>query len=315
MIIQKRSIALTAVIMLVVLSVHPAISQGCSDAGLCTIPVLNAESDAASREEQQGMNHAVLGLSFGMGEQDVTVITPYVTYGRVLTNLLSITAKVTYISSDGELGSHAGPGDLYLTGIYALRQTDNGNISVTAGIKLPLSNADAGDDAVSLPMVYQSSLGTYDLLLGIAYDWGKLRISAGWQQPLSGENSNGFLTETHPDSQAAQYLSSNRFERKGDLLLRLSYELPLLNRRVTVLPSLLPIYHLGDDEYSDETDFEQSIDGSQGLTLNGSLGIAWHITRQNSLELFFGTPFITRDARPDGLTRHLVVGMECGISF
>ena len=315
MTIQRTFIVLISVMALIGFSPHPALSQGCSDAGVCTIPEMNAESNIAGMENLQAKNHAAAGLSFGVGEQDVSVTTPYLIYDRILNAKVSLSAKIIYSANSGDLGSQTGLGDIYLTGNFLAHQTDEMTVSITTGVKLPLSKADAGDQAVSLPMVYQSSLETVDFILGAAYAKGKVRISAGWQQPLSGDNSNSFHAATYPDVRATQYLSTNRFNRKGDVLLRVSYALRLAHGRIVVRPGILPIYHLGNDRYTDAAGVEQSISGSQGLTLNGNLNITWQASTKASLRLIFGAPFITRQARPDGLTRHMVTGLEYNVSF
>ncbi len=57
------------------------------------------------------------------------------------------------------------------------------------------------------------------------------------------------------------------------------------------------------------------IDGSQGLTLNGNAFFDYEINKKNALQLNVGAPFVVRDARPDGLTRGLVINFEYRIKF
>jgi hypothetical protein len=111
-----------------------------------------------------------------------------------------------------------------------------------------------------------------------------------------------------------QFQSTNQFERKGDVLIRIAY--PVINsNKFKVTASLLPIYHLGNDRYTDDLNIVRDINGSKGLTLNGNLFFDYHINSKNSIQLNAGVPFIVRDARPDGLTRSFIVNLEYKIKF
>jgi len=80
-------------------------------------------------------------------------------------------------------------------------------------------------------------------------------------------------------------------------------------------PSLLPIYHIANDTFTDTSGAKRTIDGSQGLTLNGTVVANYTLDETNALLLSFGMPFATRTARPDGLARGYVAAMEYRIAF
>jgi hypothetical protein len=80
-------------------------------------------------------------------------------------------------------------------------------------------------------------------------------------------------------------------------------------------PSILPIYHLGNDTYKDELDFEKEIIGSKGLTLNGTMFLDYEINKRNVLQFNLGIPFVVREKRPDGLTRSFIANFEYRIKF
>jgi hypothetical protein len=69
--------------------------------------------------------------------------------------------------------------------------------------------------------------------------------------------------------------------------------------------SLLGIYHLSKDTYIDGNISNKpiKIEGSDGITLNGTLAAAYPLSPKFSISLSAGVPFIVRDIRPDGLTR------------
>lgn len=304
-----------AVVLFLGITFNHTYAQGCSDAGVCTLPELTGSSNHLSLEHEQLKDRTSFGVSIGLGEQDVLVTTPYLVYDRMIASRFSISTKATFASSDGDLGTYSGPGDLFFTGTYLLYKDQTKSLSFTGGIKIPLDDASGEGEGQSLPMVYQSSLGTYDLILGASYATGKMRFSAGFQQPLTGANKNSFNRFTYPDVSANEFPTTTDFERKGDLLVRFTYDIPVTKGNLIIRPSLLPIYHLGNDTYTDINGNEQELDVSRGLTLNWNLDVEWNVSASGTLRLILGSPIITRDIRPDGLTRSLVAGLEYGISF
>ncbi|MFZ5432192.1 MAG: hypothetical protein ACOZB3_00310 [Calditrichota bacterium] len=297
----------------VLLPLRLSIAQGCSDAGLCSIPDLKPPD--VESVNLPATNRVAIGLTFGQGDESVSTLTPYVSYERSLTGRLFLAAKLTYNSAFGELGDYAGLGDMYVSGGYVLHRTNVNEWSVMLGGKVPLSSADGGDDANALPMDYQASLDSYDLLLGCSYRQSAFSAHIGLQLPMSGENSSTFLANQYPDPRAQNYSSTNRYVRRGDALLRIAYQLSAAGNRLTIKPSLLPIYHLGEDAYTNRSGEEIAIAGSQGLTLNVNVFAAMKINRRQALELMIGMPLVTRDVRPDGLTRSVVAGLEYRIAF
>lgn len=75
------------------------------------------------------------------------------------------------------------------------------------------------------------------------------------------------------------------------------------------------MYHLGNDTYVDELGSTRQIDGSNGLTLNVNAYADFVIGNNGMLQLNFGMPLVVREARPDGLTRSLIVNLEYALRF
>jgi hypothetical protein len=98
------------------------------------------------------------------------------------------------------------------------------------------------------------------------------------------------------------------------MMFRLSYRFEA-GKKIRIIPGVLPIYHLANDEFTDSDGQVKEIEGSQGLTLNGTLFLEYSINGTNRIELNYGMPFITRKSRPDGLTREYVLGLEYSIAF
>ena len=281
--------------------------QGCSDAGFCTINSFkpnNTDSTAVLS------NQLKVGAFFGNADNSISVYGGYFEYNRQLGRNFGLDAKLTTIAQSGNGISEFGLSDIFVNANY---KTD-ASLIFTLGAKIPLSNANKKNDGLPLPMDYQASLGTFDLIFGIGYEIQKFQFVAAIQQPLS-QNDNQFIASNYPaNSELSTFQSTNNFERAGDILLRVSYPLSIASN-FKLTPSLLPIYHLTNDTYIDEFDVEKEIKGSQGLTLNGNLYLDHEITSNGVIQLNVGLPFIVRDARPDGLTRNIVMNLEYRIKF
>jgi hypothetical protein len=102
--------------------------------------------------------------------------------------------------------------------------------------------------------------------------------------------------------------------RSNDILLRVSYPV-LLNSKIKLTPSLLPIYHLTNDRYRDQNNNEYEIIDSKGLTLNTNLHVDYIINQRQSIFFNVAFPILIRESRPDGLTRSFVLSLAYGLKF
>lgn len=281
--------------------------QGCSDAGVCTVGSFKPNSKDSISERK---NQIMAGISYGFADHSIFVLGNYIAYSRMINDKFGIDAKITSLLQDGNDISAFGLSDIYLNASYNVAK----RTQISLGVKIPLSDGNRMLDGLSLPMDYQSSLGTFDLLIGISYEIKKFQLVAALQQPLT-QNDNGFLAERYPDTSILRsFQSTNQYQRSGDALLRLSYPFNL-GRKFKLTPSLLGIYHLSNDKFTDINDALTTIEGSEGLTLNANLYADYRINDTNALQLSLGMPFIVRDARPDGLTRSYVLNLEYKYQF
>ncbi len=303
---KKHSILLLAAFVLLA-ALYTAHGQGCSDAGFCTMHGLepNSEDDTTSRD-----NQLALGVSNGRADYDIAVWNISLEYSRHISKEVNLAAKLSYAYLNGPLAQPSNLADVYVGGSY--KASDDALI--TLGLKLPLHDGNAMNNELPLPMDYQPGLGTTDIIAAIAYDIAGTQVTIAVQQPLS-QNSNTFLATAYPaDSEFRQFQSTNAYTRKGDVLLRVSYPIHITDELV-LTPSLLPIYHIANDTFTDTSGAKRTIDGSQGLTLNGTVVANYTLDETNALLLSFGMPFATRTARPDGLARGYVAAMEYRIAF
>jgi hypothetical protein len=284
-----------------------AFGQGCSDAGFCTVNSFKPNSMDSTEVLNNQLN---IGAFYGNADNSILVYGTYVEYHRQLTNEFGLDAKLTTLAQNGNGISTFGLSDIFINANYKASE----KVKLTVGAKIPLSAANNISNNLPLPMDYQASLGTFDLIFGIGYEIQKIQFVAAIQQPLT-QNNNQFIAMNYPiNSELRTFQSTNTFERSGDVLLRVSYPIHI-NSKLTLTPSILPIYHLTNDKYTDEFSVKQEIKGSQGLTLNGNAYLEYEINSNNSLQLNVGMPFIVRDNRPDGLTRGFIANVEYGIKF
>ena len=249
-------------------------------------------------------------MSYGKADNSITVFGSYFEFNKALNDRVGLDIKATSLAQNGNNIDVWGLSDIYLNGHYKFGKS----IRATLGAKIPLADGNRSLDGLPLPMDYQASLGTLDLIGGIGVSLGKLHLVGAFQQPLK-QNKNSFLIGSYPsNSPIRSFLSTNQFERAGDVLLRASYPVSI-GEKFKFTPSVLPIYHLANDTYVNSSGTTQTISGSQGLTLNGNLYLDYAITSKSGLQLNAGMPFIVRESRPDGLTRSLVVNLEYGVRF
>ena len=287
----------------------PALAQGCSDAGFCSIGAMKQRIVARNQ-----VSKITVMAPIGLGDEGVLVLTPSLNYERQLSPKWSVLSKLTVNTASGNLGTVSGPGDVFLSGSYKMIDKHDWNGLVTVGTKIPINNGNLKCGGQPLPMAYQSSLGTLDMLIGLSISNKKWLFSAGGQLPLTGANGNQFLPGSTGRQEALAYSPSNQFTRKPDLLVRAAYQLAVKSRG-SVNVGLLGIYHLSSDVYTDAAGIIQRIAGSRGLTLNATLAGWWTIKPALQISLTVARPLITRTARPDGLTRSIVVSPEVSWFF
>lgn len=297
------------IITLAFLIIHyqPVSGQGCSDAGACTIHGVKPET---GDDIQLTFNQIKAGLFVGKADYDILVWGNYIEYNRQVSDNFGFDIKFTALAQNGNDLSVFGPGDLFLTGNY----TTEGGIRIIGGAKLPLANGNKMKDNLPLPMDYQSSLGTVDLIFGFGFNIENFLFGFALQQPLT-QNKNEFNAGLYPvNSPLVSFQSTYKYKRGGDALMRVSYPVKLANG-ISLTASLLPIYHLLNDKYTDASGKEQEINGSKGITLNGNVFLDYDISEMYALQISAGMPFIVRDTRPDGLTRGFIANVEYRIKF
>ena len=289
-------------------------AQGCSDAGVCTLHSI--KNNAEGHESKNGKNNDVsVGFAYGIGERATNNYTGYVEYTRTITKKTSVTGKLGYSFITGELANTNGLTDLFLSANHAFDTKGKWQKSFVVGLKLPFDGAGISKNGIYLPMPYQTSLGTTDLVLAINYNRKNFGATLAVQQPLKPINENKFLPGDYPSQPLTlKYWPTNEFSRKGDVVGRVSYNFKT-GERFSIRPSLLGIYHEANDTYLDNNKIRRAIFNSRGLTLNANVFADYRLKNGSGFELSLGTPFVVRDQRPDGLTRSFVASLEYQFNF
>lgn len=294
---------------LVLLTISFTLAQGCSDAGFCTLSAINAESKNDSTPTAK--NTLKVGISAGATDYDVRILAPYVELSRLLTKNINAGIKLNGNYRTGPVTSVAHFSDAIITASYAVAQKH----SLMAGVKLPFNSANLAFEGEYLPMAYQTSLGTVDIIAGWRMQSGNVTVSAAYQQPVE-QNSNSFKPESTKNTELQNYARTTDYKRSGDILVRASYTHNLQGKakRLKLTYSILPIYHLQNDRYSDSQGFEKEHANSQGLTLNLNLFANYELKKNSYIEFSTGAPVIARKFRPDGLSTFALT-LEYGIKF
>ena len=284
-------------------------SQGCSDAGFCTINAINPTTNQKDTSATKN-NYLKTGFSIGSAQYGVTVLTPYLEYDHAINEKLLFSTKITYGLRTGKLTATADLSDVFLSASYKITK----NWAVIKGIKAPFNSGNSTKNGLDLPMSYQTSLGTIDFISGVSFQKNNLSASIGAQIPLT-QNSNQFLPENFSeDVLDERYISTYNFKRMPDVLLRFTYHHQFKNEKLKLIGGVLPIYHLANDKYTNQKGESLEIKYSQGLTLNLNAILQYNMGKNQVLEFSTGAPVIARKSRPDGLSQ-FAIGIQYGIKF
>lgn len=281
---------------------HNSFSQGCSDAGVCTMD-FNDHSDLVKR------NQLSASIIYGKADHGINVATLSLEYQHIHQVLGLLSIKVSGSSLSGSSLSNSGLSDIFLSGSSKVAQ----NLSILYGVKIPLNDGNSQKENKTLPLDLQTSLGTFDLYVGMKIEVDRFAFTLAYQTPLSNSSSTFLPSLYSNSSEFASYTPTKNFRRKADLVGRIDYT-GNMSESFDFKLSMIPIYHVADDEA--ESDLGAFvIGGSKGLTLNGSVTGTLKLNNESQLSSTFAMPFVTRDLRPDGLTRAFVVQLKYSYSF
>ena len=219
-------------------------------------------------------------------------------------NKFSVDVKLPFwFVNDPKLGRVSNFSDPMFTLSWLVLEKENLFLDVFGGMRVGINHAKAKGALGDLPMDYQSSLGTTDIILGAKFTYQEFTASVALQTPVWQYNLNKNVVAKYAEN--PQFIPVLEYNRKADLAVRIDKR--WLVKQWYFQIGLLPIYHLANDELlSTQNTGYITIDGSKGLTLNIPFAMAYQLNDW-LFGLNGGFPVITRDERPDGLTRKFVI--------
>jgi hypothetical protein len=291
------------------LFVHLANGQGCSDAGFCTIPAFKPLGEQDSTKFTLEFRGSLEG-----SEPGALIFSPQLWFSYKASDAIQLSVKVPYwLLNDDSLGSVSSFNDPIVSASFRVYNKNNIVVNVTGGFRFGIGNASlTGNENVSLPMDYQPTLGTTDIIIGGNFRKDDFSASIALQFPIWQYNENLNVVERYLTNEDVDP-GTLRYFRRADIMLRLDKRWVFNNWGVQV--GLLPIYHLGNDELRSTANTGYvEIEGSEGFTVNIPVG-AWYKSNHWLFGLEAGVPIVVRDERPDGLTRRYVIQPRIVYSF
>jgi hypothetical protein len=274
--------------------------QGCNDAGLCGMGDLSGKGLSAERQY-----NTQLSYTFALGEQQSLISTFQLEQRFNIfkeKGQLFLQLPFTYVY--GNLGHSAGLGDISAGLNFTYLQNKNSRASFIVAARIPSDASVKTIDGKGAPMVYQTSLGTYDLALGASLLYRKWQFGLGYLKPF-GSNRNSFThDEWMGNEDALKYTEMSDLARGDDAMLRVSRFFNSEKHQYNA--GLLVLYRIQKDRVT-VADERLDLENSDGLTINLNLGFKTVLKNKDALSITFAAPLITREVRVDGLTRTFVV--------
>ena len=193
---RKIILSLICGISMTIFSSYPSYPQGCSDAGFCTMGAMKPDQQF---NKKLPLKLRSLEINLYRGS---TLLSPIIFVGTVdftvgIGNNSSLQVKLPYQTVDGNLGSTKGLGDISLGFTRKVIDTEIWDVAFTIGGKIPTNKSDLKkeNDSVGyerdLPMYYQVSLGSWDLIAGASVLSRNWLFATGIQIALN-KNNNHF---------------------------------------------------------------------------------------------------------------------------
>ncbi|CAN5531223.1 hypothetical protein BH10BAC4_BH10BAC4_04660 [soil metagenome] len=299
-----------------------AFSQGCSDAGFCTMGAMKPDQPY-NKKIKFKLN--TMELSFYRG---TTTLTPIIYVATAdlnfsLNNRTTLQVKIPFQHVEGQLAKTSAMSDISLCFTRNLISSDRFDVNLSLGAKIPTNNSDFSTaEGNALPMYYQTSLGTYDLIAGVSVINRKWLFATGIQIPLN-SNKNQFDWHRWQDDDPAEiayvqrYPNSTDVRRGVDVMLRVERNFRL--NRLNFSVGLLPIYRVTPDRITnflgERTSFDAKGNEAKGLAMSGIVTMGYSFNVRSGIKLLVGHKIMQREFSPDGLTRELVSSISYQYRF
>lgn len=293
------------------------LGQGCSDAGFCTMGAMRPNQSFSSKGVIK-LRSVELLQYVGVTKFNDVILTSLADINVGVGNKGSVQVKLPFTFVSGSLGNTNGFADISYSYTHRLISGEKFQLLGTLGGKIPSNQSDKQSaDGRPLPMYYQTSLGTYDIVAGVSFISRKWLLAAGYQQALNKNGSQFRWSEWATSDQfktALEYPVSWNLQRGKDVMFRV--ERNFRSTKWNAYLGLLTIYRLTRDEVSRGTaqsNFRAKVDGTTGAAITALTGVGYRISTSLALKAMFGLKLHSRELNPDGLSRDYVSSLSVEI--
>lgn len=292
-------------------------AQGCSDAGFCSMGAMKPDQHFSRKENFRlrsiGIERYWAITKFSNVIQSTTI---ELNIGVGKKNTLQF--KIPYSSSSAAKWRLEGFGDISLSFTRKLIDREKFDINGTLGAKIPTGNANRGLKAgLTLPMYYQVTLGTYDLVAGLSFINKNWLIATGIQQALHA-NKNQFTWaqwRDHPRrSEILKYSPSKNLRRGTDVMWRIERNFRFSRWNFTA--GILSIQRITPDKITSPKSGKRiALAKTKGLAMSILASAKYRLSRRSSIQALFGNKLMQRKTNADGLSREQVVTLSYNHNF
>lgn len=287
-------------------------SQGCSDAGFCTMGAMKPDQPF---NKKIPIKLRSMEISFYRG---TTTLSPIVYVGtldmsfNILDDKTFFQIKLPYQAVKGNFGKTSGISDISLCLTRNIFSSPQFDFNFSLGGKIPSNDADLKDETfdLPLPMYYQTSLGTYDIIAGMSMISRQWLFATGIQHPFN-RNKNHFTwapwIPVYQNGEGADYVKSYdgayELKRGTDVMLRIERNFRF--SRINFSAGVLPIFRIVKDEVTQASTGQRiKPDGTTGMAMSAIVTAGYSFNIQSGVKILYGKKISQRKVNPDGLTRH-----------
>jgi hypothetical protein len=295
-------------LVLILLSITTGVfSQGCSDAGFCTMGAMRPNQHFSSKLSMK-VKSLEVGQYIGYTKFKDVILSYIAEVNVGVNSKTAVQIKLPYTFVSGFLANTHGLGDISLSATRNILYRESHQINLTVGSKIPTNDANKKSDGRPLPMYYQTSLGTFDVVFGISMVTKNWLFATGYQQslnPIDNKFKWGDWKNTEFKDHVFVYPVSNKIRRGKDIMFRV--ERNFRSSRFNAYLGLLPIIRVTKDRVEDpKTQEIVKVEGSDGLALTALFGFGYRFSIKSSFKFLGGVGLVQRDFNPDGLSRDFV---------
>lgn len=291
-----------------------ALSQGCSDAGFCTMGAMKPDQPF---NKKIPIRLRSMEVSFYRGTTTTSPIVYVATADlnfSVFDSKTSFQVKLPFQAVKGNFGNTNGISDISLCLTRNIFSSEKFDINISLGSKIPTngSNLKNEDNGLSYPMYYQTSLGTFDAIAGISLINRNWLFATGIQHAFN-KNKNQFTwsdwdpvyQEGNGQDYVRTYAQCYELKRGTDIMLRAERNFRF--SRFNASLGMLAIYRINRDEITvnpKTTPERVKPDGTTGMALSSIATVGYSFNVRSGIRILYGRKLVDRDVNPDGLTRH-----------